>query len=80
MDLHPQDRVVVSDHQLHGNMDVLSEGEVLSVADGVAEVVLDNEIVSRQFPVASVSKADSMYGGDLSGRPNEMPVVNALRR
>lgn len=79
MEFQPQDKIVLSEKQLHGNAAILLDGEVISIEGSRACVAIDGEVVPRMVPIDSLSKASAMYGDDPSGRPNEMPVFNAIR-
>jgi hypothetical protein len=76
---NPQDRVAVSIAQLHNKTSVVEKGEVVSILGQTAKVVLDGEDVPRTVSVSSLNRIGDVFGEE-TGRPNEMPVIDAIRR
>lgn len=76
--LKPQDEVVVTIPQLHGNVSLVERGEIVSLGDRSAKVILANEDVPRDVPLDSIRQVSEVYGEE-TGRPNEMPVIDAIR-
>jgi hypothetical protein len=72
------DKVVVKVPQLHGNISVLEQGEVISVSSQAAVVQLEGEDVPRTIPLDRLQSAQELYG-DMTDRPNEMPTIDQIR-
>lgn len=77
--IKPHDKVVVKVKQLHGNLSTLHDAEVISISGSQALILIDGDDTPKPKPLLELTKAQTMYGAELL-RPNELPVVNAIRR
>jgi hypothetical protein len=77
--IKPLDRVTFADNQLHGNLSVMVDGQVLSIEANSASILVDGEVTPRVFSVDVLSSEESAYGDGYAGSFNEQPVVNAMR-
>ena len=75
----PSDKVAVSMPQLYNNTSVIEEGEIVSVGGDRAVVMLAGEDVPREIPLDRLTSVSNVFG-DMTERPNEMPVIDAIRR
>lgn len=71
--------VFVAEKQTHGNISLITSGELISVQGNQAVVMLEGEDVPRSVSVASVSPAEPVLG-NMSGLFNEMPVIDMTPR
>jgi hypothetical protein len=78
MEFQPQDSVVVSQKQLHGNSSVLLDGEVISVQGNSATVIFEGEEAPRTVALESMALKETVYGD--TSRPGELPVLDQIRR
>lgn len=77
--IKPHDKVVVKVPQLHGNLSSLHDAEVISISGSQALILIDGDDTPKSKPISELTKATAMYGAEMI-RPNELPVVNAIRR
>ncbi len=77
--IKPLDRVSFAEKQLHGNLSILMDGQVLSIEASSARIMVDGEIESRTIPLSSLRLEEDAYGEGYAGGFNELPVVNAMR-
>lgn len=75
---NPSDAVVVTIPQLHGKIGLVENGEVLSVSGQTAMVMLAGEDVPREVPLDRLQPREDLFG-NMTERPNEMPVIDAIR-
>lgn len=75
MSLEPNSQIVVYQKQRYtNNTDILS-GEFISQEGDQAIVMIEGEVVPRKIAMTSISAAAPLLG-DLTDRPNEMPVLD----
>lgn len=79
MEFKATDEVVVTIPQLHNRTSVLEKAEVIAVHGDKATVILANEEVPRVVGVDCLQHSSEVFGDD-TGRPNEMPVLDQIRR
>jgi len=80
MDFKANDQVIVSIPQLHTRASLLEKGEVISIEGNHAQVQLQGEDIPRTVPVDRLAPAEAVFGSGMTGRPNELPVIDAIRR
>ncbi len=74
-----QDDVAVSIPQLHGRISVIERGEVIDVQGETATVMLQGEDIPRTVSLDCLTHAPELFG-QMTDRPNEMPVLDQIRR
>jgi len=78
--MEAHERIVLTQAQVHGNISVVTEGELISIHGQEAVVSIDGEAAPRRVPLDALHSASDLYGATHTGRPNEPQVVDAIIR